>query len=255
MACKPKAIQNQLDKTVPFQPFPTTGPLFDNLDLSKTELAERIDRLPGGLHSYTMTSVWRDGIGLLEQRGSGPNYQGDCLTLCTCAHQIRAGKEPNDWLDDWWVAGFTSPDQCDQIYLFYLAKIEKVYKSQAEICKALPPETLNAKTTRRNRLGDIYEPNRLSDCTDPFNVAHYFPPMIGHSHREKASDQRWLRDIDYPRYGRRASYFLAKPTLSFLWQTPLLFLTQHPRQRKWGSLAEMLDSLKTTGWTPKKKPR
>ncbi|HKI35736.1 MAG TPA: hypothetical protein VKA46_28025 [Gemmataceae bacterium] len=74
------------------QPFPTEGQLFDNLDWPKPELERLIGGLPGKVRSYKMISVWPDEIGLLQQRGSGPNYQGGCLTLCTCRHEIRAEK-------------------------------------------------------------------------------------------------------------------------------------------------------------------
>ena len=63
------------------QPFPTEGVLFDNLDLRKPELNDCIGGLLGAVRSYKMISVHPDDWGQHEQYGSGPNYQGGCLTL------------------------------------------------------------------------------------------------------------------------------------------------------------------------------
>lgn len=246
--CRPKTVPSQDENEWWAQPFPTSGPLFDNLDLPKPELVRRIGRLAGRIRSYKMISIYQDRKGLLEQRGSAPNFQGGCLTLCTCVHQIRAEKTPEDWLNDWWFAGFTIPKQCGRVWLFYLAKVEQVYKSQSEICNALSPQTRKAKTTRRNPLGDIYEPNPSSLCDDPFDAAHYHPPMIGHSHHQEQSDDKWLKDIEFhhKKFGRRPPAIAAKPQLTFLWQTPLLFVDpdKHARNQTWSSMAELLDSLR-----------
>jgi hypothetical protein len=200
------------------QPFPTEGELFNNLDITKTRLERRIGRLPGKIRSYKMTSVSVEE-GLLQQSGSGPNYQGGRLTLCTCAHKIRAEKRnPKEWLHDWWIAGFTSPKCNGGFWLFYLAEIGQVYTSMAEFSKSLSSQLRLAKSAGRNRLGDAFEPNPSSACQDPFDADHYYPPMLGHSHREDASDDTWKVDIEFYDGGfqRHDVYLAAKPELTFL---------------------------------------
>jgi hypothetical protein len=227
------------------QPFPTEGVLFANLDLTKPELESRLGQLPGKVRSYKMTSVSVDE-GLLQQWGSGPNYQGGCLTLCTCAHKIRAEKRnPEEWLHDWWIAGFTSPKCNGGFWLFYLAQIGQVYRSMAELWTALPSHLRLAKSARRNRLGDAYQPNPSSACLDPFDAAHYYPPMLGHSHRKDASDDAWKEDVEFydGSFKRYDVYLAAKPKLTFLWQTPLLYLEDHPRNKTWDSVAALLTKL------------
>lgn len=229
------------------QPFPTEGVLFNNLDLRKPDLEDRIGGHPGTVRSYKMISVYPDDRGQHEQYGSGPNYQGGCLTLCTCAHQIRAEKRnPGEWNGSW-LAGFTSPRLCGRTWLFYLAQVEQVYPTAASHWAAFPAHLRQAKTTRRNRLGDAFQPNPASSCADPFDADHYHPPMIGHSHHETAWDDNWKKDIEFYNglFGRHSVYLVAKPELTFLWQTPTLFLNNHPRNDSWPSVDALLRRLVT----------
>src|SRR5713101_3442970 len=135
------------------QPFPTEGVLFDNLDLRKPDLEERVGEHAGKVRSYKMISVYRDERGQFEQYGSGPNFQSGSLTLCTCRHEIRAEKtDPTEWLEDWWLAGFTSPRLCGRTWLFYLAQVELVYPTAASLWESLSDNLQQAKSTRYNRL-------------------------------------------------------------------------------------------------------
>jgi len=232
------------------QPFPTEGELADNLDPPKAELERRIGRLRGRVRSYKMISVSLDESGLFQQEGSGPNFQGGCLTLCTCQCVFRAEKKnPVEWLDDWWIAGFTTANLCGRNWLFYLAQVEQVYASQSELWEALPVGLRLAKSTRRNRLGDAYQPNPSSGCTDPFDADHYFPPMVGHSHRPTAGHDGWKDDIEFyhAAFKRHPVLLVAKPELTFLWQTPLLFLGNHPRNKTWDSVSALLSKLQPAG--------
>ena len=227
------------------QPFPTEGVLFDNLDLRKPDLEDRIGKHLGTVRSYKMISVYPDDRDQLEQHGSGPNFQGGCLTLCTCAHQIRAEKKHTDEWEGSWLAGFTSPRICGRTWLFYLAQVERICPTAASHWAALPANLRQAKTTRRNRLGDAFQPNPASSCADPFKAAHYHPPMIGHSHHETARDGNWKKDIEFVNrlFARHSVYVVARPKLTFLWQTPTLFLNHHPRNQSWGSVNKLLRRL------------
>jgi hypothetical protein len=239
-ACEP-------DGTQAVQPFPTEGVLFDNLDLRKPELHDLIGGHPGAVRSYKMISVYPDDRGQHEQYGSGPNFQGGCLTLCTCAHQIRAEKKnPGEWNGSW-LAGFTSPRLCGRAWLFYLAQVERVHATAASHWAALSANLRQAKATRRNRLGDAFQANPASSCVDPFDADHYYTPMIGHSHHETARDETWKKDIEFfnSRFKRHSVYLAANPERTFLWQTPTLFLSHHPRNQSWDSVDELLRRLIT----------
>ena len=61
----------------------------------------------------------------------------------------------------------------------------------------LTAQLRQAKSTRRNRLGDAYQPNPSSPCLDPWDAVHYYPPMVGHSHHVTAADDGWKNDIEF----------------------------------------------------------
>jgi hypothetical protein len=90
------------------QSFPESGTLAENLDLTLPELARRLRKSEGAAYSYVVKSVRMDDSGRYsEQHGSAPNFQGSCLTLCTCKHQMRTSLACPDWRGIW-VAGCTS---------------------------------------------------------------------------------------------------------------------------------------------------
>jgi hypothetical protein len=232
------------DGTV-YQPFPDGGVLLTNLDLRKSDLHGRIGGLPGAVRSYKMISVELDDQCRLAHFGSGPNFQGGRLTLCTCAHQIRTEKKtPADWAGSW-VAGFTSPRLCKKTWLFYLAQVEQGHPTAADLWNKLSGGEQQAKSTRLSRLGDAFEPNSAATYAGPHKAKYYHPPMVGHSHRATAPDERWKQDIEYshPGFRRHAAHLVARPELTFLWQTPTLFLEHHPRNRSWASVDELLRQL------------
>jgi hypothetical protein len=240
-----------LDATEEGQPFPTQGELFDNLDLPKAELERRIGRLPGMVRFYSMRDIREDQFGLLQQIGSGPNFQADWLTLCTCRPDLRAEERWTAAGQEWWIAGFTNTtlpslrhhSRSLIHWLFYLAKVQVAYASQAELWRALADHVRLAKSTRLHQLGDLYEPNPTSPCTDPWDADHYYPPMVGHNHRPTQAATIW-RDYDIERtpYGRHPRLLLATRKLTFLWRTPLLY-KDYRRQGTWESVCECLSEL------------
>lgn len=70
---------------------PMSGPLARKRDSSLPALEHSI---PGELRAraiyvYVITTVGNKG-GQFVQMGSAPNFQGGCITLCTCKHKDRA---------------------------------------------------------------------------------------------------------------------------------------------------------------------
>ena len=63
--------------------------------------------------------------------------------------------------------------------------------------EGLTAQLRQAKSTRRNRLGDAYQPNPSSPCLDPWDAVHYYPPMVGHSHHVTAADDGWKNDRNF----------------------------------------------------------
>src|SRR5947207_1314946 len=126
------------------QAIPKTGLLAHNLNRTRPELVKQLGGAEGGAYSYIVKSVRMDDSGQhFEQFGAAPNFQGGCLTLCTCKHQMRTSLGCRDWAGTW-VAGFTS--RCLDVdavskrrhWLFYLTRVRKAYASHAELWDTLP---------------------------------------------------------------------------------------------------------------------
>ncbi len=68
------------------QPFPRKGLLSDNSNLPLETLYSSLGSERTVVYRYVITSVDNNG-GRFVQRGSGPNFQGNMVTLCTCKHR------------------------------------------------------------------------------------------------------------------------------------------------------------------------
>ena len=65
----------------------------------------------------------------LFQKGSGPNFQGGLITLCSCKHYMRTYKAMQPKV---WIAGFTSIRVKEKNWLFYLMRVLQTHKSHDE---------------------------------------------------------------------------------------------------------------------------
>ena len=233
------------------QPFPTSGPLSDNLGLPLPVLKSSIGMTDTRAYSYVLSTVGIDNdTSTFEQYGSAPNFQGGLLSLCTCKHQMRATQTSDDWKGVW-VAGFTSCRIHDgRHWLFYLAKIESAHESHAALWKAMTTRTRNAKAADRHFLGDIFRPK----SPEPTGNARYSPSRYvtptAHAHRQHRGDKGWQNDINYylaEKYGQPA-LLVADPRLTFIWDEPVIyFAADHCRNfHKWSSLADLIARLR--GW-------
>jgi hypothetical protein len=209
----------------PRQPFPRAGTLAANLNLSLAALRDTLRRESGPVYCYVETSI-KYGTSGFVQEGSGPNFQGDLVTLCTCKHSMRSSRELSEW-PGVWIAGFTSVslNPAEHInYLAYLMKVAEAYPSQIDLWNALPPSVREAKAADRDRLGDLYRPK--PSLSDPFGPQSYVPPLPDHSHCDE-----WQHDLDSVDYGRRPSLLVGDRRFSFLWSQPLIALAPPPLSR------------------------
>jgi Nucleotide modification associated domain 2 len=238
--CEPTKSQSQ--KT---QQFPTEQPLSDNLDLSREKLLARVSHHTAKAYSYVVRTVaWKDDV--FMQKGSAPNFQGGILTLCTCKHQMRAGRDVTTWVGSW-LAGFTSRTLLDgKHWLFFLAKIESAIESHAELWELLPPKVRRAKAAHRNFLGDVFEPKIPMPIDEQrYDPNSYLEPKF-HAHRQASTDVGWHNDISYhhaDRFGN-PSLLVADPKLTFLWSKPQIRIeNKHPRNYCKHSLSDLLSTL------------
>ena len=199
----------------------------------------RYRRTCGNQPQRVRVNQGRPGV-VFEQWGSGPNFQGGLVTLCTCKGQMRAGKAAGDWCGTW-VAGFTSRTIHEgRTWLFYLARVQQPLPSQFDLWNYLTPEAQRAKSASLNRQGDAYVPVAGWDGTERFGAANYETPNENHVHRGF-----WKDDINKMYYGRQPYLFVFDPNMSFLWERPRIYFHKwHPRTKSWADLTELLSGLR-----------
>jgi hypothetical protein len=199
-----------------FQLFPKKGQLHKNLNLDLETLREIIGIDDATVYRYVIATI-KNQEGTFIQEGSGPNFQGDYITLCTCKHKMRCYK---DIKPGTWIAGFSNVKAGNgKQALVYLMKIQHTFESHQNLWfdKRIPARTKLAKAAHRHKCGDLYMPK--SRNIGGFKTKNYEPPREGHSHKEN-----WHYDIRYPDYlGRTAKLVIGNQKLSFLWNRPMLF--------------------------------
>lgn len=202
------------------QPFPRRGRLSANANLPLDSLRRVVGSEETVAYCYVVDSVSNEG-GRFVQRGSGPNFQGDMMTLCTCKHHMRTSLSPALW-EGKWVAGFTGVGAGEgKNALVYLTKVGHAFESHYDLwfSEDIPAETKRAKSATLSRLGDLFQP--LDELSDPFDRRDYHPPHAAHSH---IHNNAWYGDVDRTGYGgRRAALLVGDPEHSFLWDRPTMF--------------------------------
>jgi hypothetical protein len=231
------------------QHFPRKGTLSKHINLSKTCLAKMVDGHSDIVYAYVMSTVVMEE-GELRQTGTGPNFQGGYITLCTCKHRMRTSLANENWPNKW-LAGFSSV-KCDhRHWLFYLAKVEAAFESYSDLWQSafLSDRSLEEKCARYSELGDLYEPKRILNCESRYDPDNYHAPISGHRHNVvRAGNLLWPVDIDYKRKKlkyepKRPSLLIGDPGFSFLWRTPTLYIDRNWRHTIYDGLAGFLDDL------------
>jgi putative DNA base modification enzyme with NMAD domain len=205
-----------------YQALPSTGPLAANVNLDLGSFTQRIGHTHGTVYCYVVATV-RFADGRFVQTSTAPNFQGGLITLCTCKHQMRAGKPASEW-PGFWVAGVTGVAEGPQglergNYLVYLMRVQQAFSSHRDLWEWLAehaPAAARMKRTDKNPLGDVYVP--IQAVGDPYLPGAYLPPCPDHRHQPTA----WRQDIDYVGYGHRPALLVGDPHESFLWSEPLI---------------------------------
>ena len=116
------------------QPFPTKGHLAENMNLKFADFKKKMCREKEDVYCYcyVIASV-ENRNGKFVQTGSGPNFQGGMITLCTCKHFMRTFMEADNWKGKW-IAGFSGlPTGENKNVLLYLMKVENAFDSQMSL--------------------------------------------------------------------------------------------------------------------------
>ena len=220
-----------------YQAMPYTGRLAKNLNLSPQALSESIvPYRQDTVYSYIVDTV-EYYEGRLYQTGSGPNFQGDLITLCSCKHLMRTYLDVESWKGVW-IAGYTSVRDLGRNKLFYLMRVAEAFDSHRDLwaSDSIAEEAKDTKAAHLDRFGDIYQPSKESGS--PHSPWSYRGPYRNHVHCEPGD---WRQDIRYrDRYGRTPALLVGDPEFSFLWSKPLLTSpVRLARGQKKTSLADM----------------
>ena len=202
-----------------YQAMPRRGRLADNINLELEDLLGRVASFRQDIVYPYVVATAKCRKSRLYQTGSGPNFQGDLITLCSCKHQMRAYPDIKS-LERVWIAGFTGSSGLVSNKLFYLMMVSQTFESHHELwfSDSISEDTKVAKAANLNKFGDIYQPKSVSD--DPYCHLSYFAPCEDHVHCNPCD---WHKDINYPdRYGRTPALLVGCPEYSFLWDTPAI---------------------------------
>jgi len=233
------------------QPFPPRSTkLGKNMNRSLAQFKRISLKKDGEVYAYLLTTIRRTAKNGLRQEGSAPNFQGNCITLCTCKHRMRTWRDQSDWKKGVWIAGLTNLGTVKPEYgLFYLMRVGDAFESHFDLWNArysLKDEygmTLQAKVAHRHFLGDIFFPKSSPLLgRDRFLPENYLRPKEeGHSHSQRRNPNQWHKDV------RRAYLLVGDPKLSFIWDKPELRLKKdrHARTKKYRSVAEFLEAFKS----------
>ena len=233
MCCRKR---NHLD----YQPLPCAGSLGGRSNCSLSNLRQLLnDEHPNGIvYSYVMSTVCRDGNSL-RHYGSGPNWQGGVITLCTCKHYMRTWSGINQGT---WIAGFCNVDAGrGKNSLIYLMRVDQTFESQYKLWQYLTEGVRETKAADANPLGDVYRPLGRDTQKNPFNICRYHQP-----HKSHGRKYNWPADINYQRNNncRRAALLVGDGNHSFVWdQRVIVFDRNIGRGQRTHSLEDFLKCL------------
>jgi len=213
-----------------------------HIDTSLAELRCKYGNEDEAAYCYVIrTVVRREGV--FYQEGSGPNWQGGLITLCTCKHHMRTFRTADEWKGVW-VAGFSGVEAGGKRNaLVYLMKVGHAYDSHHDLWHELDVEAARrAKTANMlgNIRGDVFEPRGELMGKDKFDPEEYKPPCSNHVHLKW---QSWHKDIGYKsKYGRTAALLAGDPDHSFLWtKSRIVFDTSIGIGQKRLRMADLLE--------------
>lgn len=187
------------------------------------------------LYYYVTATVESSKDLMLYNSGSGPNFQGGVVTLCTCKRYMRLTGADGDFRGVW-IAGVSSLPVAREFgmksnVLFYIGKVKEQFHHYGELIEYLEknyPGVKDFKDASKNIRGDIFIPNETQmNPEDYLNPNKYIEPITGHVHNAK--NKEWHYDINYyyPYIKDKSSkYLLFDPKMTFVWNKPLITLNK-----------------------------
>lgn len=192
-----------------------------------------------------------------EQLRSGPNWQGNLMTLTTCKHLMRTSKRLHDW-QGVWMAGFVPKSCTGDNHLLYMARIHMAFGHNYYLGQYLQqahPDAYKAHSATLCPRGDIYPPRATMAAKLPagaIDPRNYEDPIEGHTRWETDGDgnYKWKKDIYYTGYHNRMPVcFLMERPRTYLFQNPT-YVSERPLHRSGykTTVGEFLQHLRKVEW-------
>ncbi len=214
MPCAPMSKEKCHNNSVLYSDWP-------NDNLSITKLQNFLKEYQGEeVYSYIVDTIDLEN-GTFVQYGSAPNVDGGVFTLCTCKHQMRSYKTPEDWQKGYWVAGFSGLKHTKCQSLAYLMRIGEAFNSYGELytsSKLIYGKVLESKLASLNPRGDMYS---LKKGAENFLSASSYEEPQSEDHVHSGI---WERDVEIDeKYSRPSALLVGDPDLSWGWSNPLIY--------------------------------
>lgn len=236
-----------------YQDWKTSGTLKGNSDFSLKTLKEVINgsESMNRVYSYVVATVALEE-NELRQYGSGPNLEGDVLTLCTCKHYMRSWSTIDE---DVWIAGVTSRSgefEDTGHCLFYLAQIKSVVENfpalHTELAGLGRTDAIQRKKASENSVGDFYEFKGTPEDASKKALRrpeNYVKPVGDHVHYQHGAKDSWRDDIGKSYSAADPKLIVGEPKMTYAWSSPSIrYDGKHYRgQKKWETLGEFLGRL------------
>ena len=227
-----------------YQTMPRQGRLAENINTPLEGLLDEIAPFrQDTVYPYVVATV-ECRKGRLYQTGSGPNFQGGRITLCSCKHEMRAYSAIRS-LERVWIAGYTGSRRSVSNKLFYLMMVSQTFESHHELwfSDCISEETKVAKAANLDKFGDIYQPK--GESGDPYCHLSYVAPCEDHVHCDPCD---WHKDIRYPdQYGRIPALLVGDPKFSFMWDITAIESPFKIPRKKRATLADLFPSVSSSG--------
>lgn len=153
--------------------------------------------------------------GVFQQTRSGPNWEGDVVTLTTCKHLLRTYSSMVERKTA--LVGLTNKLDGEN-FIMYIGVIDKIFDSNYDLGSFLAktsPDTFNKKSTSDNRLGDVFFPNDKLSGFEVYDIINFEDPCSDHCRVEEndsKGDPKWWKDIEYlTRNGTRPKCLIFNP--------------------------------------------
>lgn len=153
------------------------------------------------IYVYPHHEIKLSDEGEFQQTRSGPNWEGDLVTMTTCKHLLRTYKTIDE-SGRVAICGVTNKLDGEN-FLMYIGVVRMTFNSMDSLSAYLQqnePKAFKAKDTRHNRLGDLFVPAYDLTGEERYDSMSFHEPVDDHCRKEELDSKgqpKWFKDIEY----------------------------------------------------------